>query len=234
MWWCMIRLVRPAEWLYELPGQVITVRLVWGACAERPPGAACCVGPRWFFIGCLSVAPQGPETTLTKDTVPVNVDAVVFWMVWNAEKSILEVENFWDAITLSAQTALRESIGRHELAQMLTERETLGREQQRLTDAKAEIIRAAREKASKRLEAARTELAAETESARKNLHNDARTLAEATFDAGRTHAEKIMDTVDEVLARAGVLGEHLGMADERDFGGLEGFLVDGRGDDAVD
>jgi regulator of protease activity HflC (stomatin/prohibitin superfamily) len=76
------------------------------------------------------------ESTLTRDTVPVNVDAIVFWMVWNAEKSILEVENFIEAITLSAQTALRESIGRHELAQMITERETLGRELQRILDEK--------------------------------------------------------------------------------------------------
>ncbi|MGC1646952.1 MAG: SPFH domain-containing protein, partial [Candidatus Sulfotelmatobacter sp.] len=51
-------------------------------------------------------------------------------------KSILEVENFIEAITLSAQTALRESIGRHELAQMITERETLGRELQRILDEK--------------------------------------------------------------------------------------------------
>jgi regulator of protease activity HflC (stomatin/prohibitin superfamily) len=76
------------------------------------------------------------ESTLTRDTVPVNVDAIVFWVVWNAEKSILEVENFVEAITLSAQTALRESIGRHTLAQMLTERETLGRELQRIMDEK--------------------------------------------------------------------------------------------------
>jgi regulator of protease activity HflC (stomatin/prohibitin superfamily) len=76
------------------------------------------------------------ESALTKDTVPVNVDAIVFWVVWNAEKSILEVQNFYDAITLSAQTALRESIGRHELAQMVTERETLGRELQRILDEK--------------------------------------------------------------------------------------------------
>jgi regulator of protease activity HflC (stomatin/prohibitin superfamily) len=73
---------------------------------------------------------------LTRDTVRVNVDAIVFWMVWNAEKAILEVENFLDAINLSAQTALRESIGRHELAQMITERETLGRELQRILDEK--------------------------------------------------------------------------------------------------
>ena len=76
------------------------------------------------------------ESTLTRDTVPVNVDAIVFWLVWNAEKSILEVEDFIQAITLSAQTALRESIGRHELAQMITERELLGHELQRILDEK--------------------------------------------------------------------------------------------------
>jgi regulator of protease activity HflC (stomatin/prohibitin superfamily) len=76
------------------------------------------------------------ECTLTRDTVPVDVDAIVFWLVWNAEKAILEVESYMDAITLSAQTALRESIGRHELAQMITERETLGRELQRILDEK--------------------------------------------------------------------------------------------------
>lgn len=76
------------------------------------------------------------ESTLTRDTVPVNVDAIVFWMVWNAEKSILEVENFIEAINMSAQTALRESIGRHELAQMITEREVMGHELQRILDEK--------------------------------------------------------------------------------------------------
>jgi regulator of protease activity HflC (stomatin/prohibitin superfamily) len=65
-----------------------------------------------------------------------NVTAESTLMVWNAEKAILEVENFFDAINLSAQTALRESIGRHELAQMITERETLGRELQRILDEK--------------------------------------------------------------------------------------------------
>ena len=84
----------------------------------------------------VRVASVSAESTLTRDTVPVNVDAIVFWMLWNAEKSILEVENFIEAITLSAQTALRESIGRHELAQMITERETLGRELQRILDEK--------------------------------------------------------------------------------------------------
>ena len=84
----------------------------------------------------VRVASVSAESTLTRDTVPVNVDAIVFWMVWNAEKCILEVENFVDAINMSAQTALRESIGRHELAQMITEREILGRELQRILDEK--------------------------------------------------------------------------------------------------
>jgi regulator of protease activity HflC (stomatin/prohibitin superfamily) len=84
----------------------------------------------------VRVASVSAESTLTRDTVPVNVDAIVFWLVWNAEKSILEVENFIDAINMSAQTALRESIGRHELAQMITEREMMGRELQRILDEK--------------------------------------------------------------------------------------------------
>src|SRR4051812_22766864 len=84
----------------------------------------------------IRVASVSAESTLTRDTVPVNVDAIVFWMVWNAEKCILEVEDFVQAITLSAQTGLRESIGRHELAQMITERETLGRELQKILDEK--------------------------------------------------------------------------------------------------
>ena len=84
----------------------------------------------------VRVASVTAESTLTRDTVPVNVDAIVFWLVWNAEKCILEVEDFVQAITMSAQTGLRESIGRHELAQMITEREMLGRELQRILDEK--------------------------------------------------------------------------------------------------
>ena len=84
----------------------------------------------------VRVANVSAESTLTRDTVPVNVDAIVFWMVWNAEKSILEVQDFTQAITLSAQTALRESIGRHELHQMVAEREMLGQELQRILDEK--------------------------------------------------------------------------------------------------
>jgi regulator of protease activity HflC (stomatin/prohibitin superfamily) len=84
----------------------------------------------------VRVANVSAESTLTRDTVPVNVDAIVFWMVWSAEKSILEVQDFSQAINMSAQTALRESIGRHDLHQMVSEREMLGTELQRILDAK--------------------------------------------------------------------------------------------------
>lgn len=84
----------------------------------------------------VRVANVSAESTLTRDTVPVNVDAIVFWLVWNAEKSILEVQDFEQAIALSAQTALRESIGRHELHQMVAEREMLGHELQKILDEK--------------------------------------------------------------------------------------------------
>ena len=76
------------------------------------------------------------ESTLTRDAVPVFVDAIVFWVVWNAEKSILEVQNFAEAISMSAQTALRETIGRHLLTEMLTDRESLGHELQKILDEK--------------------------------------------------------------------------------------------------
>lgn len=84
----------------------------------------------------IQVTDVTAESALTRDTVPVNVDAIVFWIVWNAEKAILEVSDFENAVALSAQTALRESIGRHELGQMITEREILGRELQRILDEK--------------------------------------------------------------------------------------------------
>ncbi len=84
----------------------------------------------------IRVTSVNAESALTRDTVPVNVDAIVFWLVWDAEKCILEVEDFHQAIQMSAQTGLRESIGRHELAQMITEREMLGKELQRILDEK--------------------------------------------------------------------------------------------------
>ena len=84
----------------------------------------------------VRVAGVKAETALTKDTVPVNVDAIVFWVIWNVEKAVLEVQDYTEAVAVSAQTALRESIGRHELSQMITDREMLGKELQRILDEK--------------------------------------------------------------------------------------------------
>jgi regulator of protease activity HflC (stomatin/prohibitin superfamily) len=76
------------------------------------------------------------ESTLTRDTVPVNVDAIIFWLVWDAQKGVLEVENYYRAIVLSAQSALRDTIGTHTLEQMLTQRESLGKVLQEVLDRK--------------------------------------------------------------------------------------------------
>jgi regulator of protease activity HflC (stomatin/prohibitin superfamily) len=76
------------------------------------------------------------EKMLTMDTVPVDIDALCFWMVWDTKKAILEVENFLEAVILSAQTALRDGIGKHELSDLLSEREHIGREIQQILDAK--------------------------------------------------------------------------------------------------
>ena len=65
------------------------------------------------------------EQTLTKDTVPVNVDAVVYWTVWDVEKAALEVQNYIDAVAYIAQTCLRDIIGKHELADLLQDREKI-------------------------------------------------------------------------------------------------------------
>jgi regulator of protease activity HflC (stomatin/prohibitin superfamily) len=76
------------------------------------------------------------ERTLTKDTVPVNVDAICFWLVWDAQKAVLEVENYYRAIVLSAQTALRDAIGTHTLAELLTHRDAVGKALQEALDHK--------------------------------------------------------------------------------------------------
>lgn len=65
------------------------------------------------------------EETLTKDTVPVNVDALVYWMVWNVEKAALEVEKYYMAVAYIAQTGLCDIIGKHELADLLQHREKI-------------------------------------------------------------------------------------------------------------
>lgn len=78
------------------------------------------------------------EQTLTKDTVPVDVDAVLFWKVWDAEKAALEVKDYKTAVSWAAQTALRDIIGRTLLSEMLADRETIDQELRKVIDHKTE------------------------------------------------------------------------------------------------
>lgn len=82
----------------------------------------------------VMVTPFSAEKTLTKDTVPVDVDAVLFWLVWDAEKAALEVEDYRVAIAWAAQTALREVIGQMELADILVGRARMDRDLQKIID----------------------------------------------------------------------------------------------------
>jgi len=82
----------------------------------------------------VMVTPFDAEKTLTKDTVPVDVDAVLFWVVWDAQKAALEVEDYKAAISWAAQTALREIIGQMNLADILVGRAKMDKELQEIID----------------------------------------------------------------------------------------------------
>jgi regulator of protease activity HflC (stomatin/prohibitin superfamily) len=89
--------------------------------------------PNWIDHRVM-VTPFNAEKTLTKDTVPVDVDAVLFWMVWDAEKAALEVADYRGAISWAAQTALREIIGQMTLADILIGRAKMDADLQKIID----------------------------------------------------------------------------------------------------
>jgi regulator of protease activity HflC (stomatin/prohibitin superfamily) len=82
----------------------------------------------------VMVTPFSAQKTLTKDTVPVDVDAVLFWLVWDAEKAALEVKNYEAAVDWAAQTALRDITGRMMLADLLVGRSSIDAELQKVID----------------------------------------------------------------------------------------------------
>ncbi len=82
----------------------------------------------------VMVSPFAAQKTLTKDTVPVDVDAVLFWVVWDAEKAALEVEDYRAAVDWAAQTALRDIIGKKMLADILIGRSAIDQELQAVID----------------------------------------------------------------------------------------------------
>lgn len=89
--------------------------------------------PTWIDHRVM-VTPFAAQKTLTKDTVPVDVDAVLFWVVWDAEKAALEVEDYRAAVDWAAQTALRDIIGRMMLADILIGRSMIDKELQQVID----------------------------------------------------------------------------------------------------
>ncbi|MFW6079256.1 MAG: SPFH domain-containing protein, partial [Gemmatimonadota bacterium] len=78
----------------------------------------------------------GAESCLTRDTVPVDVDAIAFWVVYDAERAALEVQDYDEAVILAAQTALRDAIGKHDLAELIQSRKELGEGLQAALDRK--------------------------------------------------------------------------------------------------
>lgn len=89
--------------------------------------------PNWIDHRVM-VTPFSAEKTLTKDTVPVDVDAVLFWVIWDAEKAALEVADYRAAIAWAAQTALREIIGQSVLADILIGRAKMDADLQKIID----------------------------------------------------------------------------------------------------
>ena len=87
----------------------------------------------------LMITGFGAEETLTADLVPVNVDAAVFWMVWDAKKACLEVEDYYDSVSLAAQTTLRDAIGRKNLADITTKRNQLDEELRDIIEDRASV-----------------------------------------------------------------------------------------------
>ncbi len=82
----------------------------------------------------IRVTDFNAEETLTKDTVPVNVDAVVYWTVWDVEKAALEVQAYKKAVSYIAQVVLRDVIGKHELFELIHNREKIGENLRQILD----------------------------------------------------------------------------------------------------
>jgi regulator of protease activity HflC (stomatin/prohibitin superfamily) len=89
------------------------------------------------YVDCrITVTDFSAERVLTRDTVPVFVDAIIFWMVWDAGKAKLEVEHYRRAVALSAKTALKDIIGKNTLSKLLSDRDGIGHQLQKILDQK--------------------------------------------------------------------------------------------------
>lgn len=81
----------------------------------------------------------GAEETLTADLVPINVDAAIFWTVWDAKKACLEVEDYYDSVAMAAQTALRDAIGRASVSEVAIRRNQLDQELQEVIEERTSV-----------------------------------------------------------------------------------------------
>ncbi|MCL2440670.1 MAG: slipin family protein [Treponema sp.] len=84
----------------------------------------------------IRVSDFSTQKTLTSDSVTVNVDAICFWLVWDPQKAVLEVENYVDAVVLSSKTALRTSISSHDLSTFLERSDIIEKQIQEEVDKK--------------------------------------------------------------------------------------------------
>ena len=188
------------------------------------------------------------EKTLTSDTVPVNVDAVLFWSVIDAEKAALRVEDYREAVAWAAQTALRDIIGRTDLARMLVGRESIDSELQKLIDARTHdwginvhsveirdvVIPPALEDAMSR------QAQAEREKQARIILGDAEVMISKKFSLASEEYQK--NPVALQLRSLNILYEGMkekttlmvipsGMADSANFGGLAGLAAMGNGNE---
>jgi len=190
----------------------------------------------------VTVTPFNAEKTLTKDTVPVDVDAVLFWVVWDAEKAALEVRDYQAAISWSAQTALRDIIGKMMLADILVGRDVIDQELQKIIDERTTpwgitvqsveirdiIIPAALEDAMSRQAQAERE-----RQARVILGESEKQIAESFSDASRSYVNnptalhlRAMNMLFEGLKEKGALVIVPSSAvDTMNLGGLSGMVA---------
>ena len=183
----------------------------------------------------------GAESCLTKDTVPVNVDAIAFWVVYDAERAALEVQAYQKAVVLAAQTALRDAIGKHDLAELIQSRKELGHILQEALDQKMHdwgiqvqsveirdvIIPQALEEAMSRQAQAERE-----RQARIILGTAEAEIASKFVDAAETYREnpvalnlRAMNMLYESIAKRGsLMVVPSGMADSLNTGNLMGLV----------
>jgi len=197
--------------------------------------------PTWIDHRVM-VIPFSAEKTLTKDTVPINVDAVLFWLVKDAKKAALVVEDYRQAITWAAQTALRDLIGKKVLADILIGREKMDDELQKIIDARSNpwgvtvksveirdiVIPAALEEAMSRQAQAERERQARVILGQSEEQIAASFVAAAKIygaDAGAMHLRAMNMLFEGLKERGALMIVPSGAVETMNLGGLSGLAA---------